>query len=209
MRRAFLMSVIIHVLAISMLFDFPGFESATRPKASGRIFATLDGNDGGSVKKVARIAGGVVNQRVQAVQGGNTRNMAGARKVSAVEPKGRGQALEEALDELPLDALSDHGLPEDLKRDYRIKLARELRHSKRYPQSIKDRGMEGIVWISILQTVGSHRPTISLVKSSGHQELDSLAMDSLDIAIGRVLSPAGGRGVGFRLSFALEYRLAD
>lgn len=209
MRRAFLMSVIIHMLALSMLFDFPGFESTARPKARGRVFATLDRADGGSVGNGARIPEHVDNRRGRSVQEGNAASMAGAGKVSAVEPGEHGQAPRVALDELPLDPLNDHGLPEDLQRDYRIKLARELRQSKPYPQAIKDRGMQGVVWVSILQTVGSNRPTISLVKSSGYQELDNLAMDSLDTAIGRVSSPAEGRGFGFRMSFALEYRLAD
>lgn len=209
MRRAFLMSVIIHMLAISMLFDFPGFESTTRPEARGRVLATLDRADGGSMGNGARIPEQVVTRRGRSVQGGNAVSMARAGKVSAAEPGGHGQAPKVALDELPSDSLNDHGLPEDLQRDYRIKLARELRQSKRYPQPIKDRGMQGVVWISILQTVGSNRPTISLVKSSGYQELDNLAMDSLDTAIGRVSSPAEGRGFGFRMSFAVEYRLAD
>lgn len=104
---------------------------------------------------------------------------------------------------------SSSRLPEDLEREYRIKLAREVRQGRYYPENIKAMGLEGIVRMSISHVFGAGVPKVSLDKSSGHPELDELALDSVKAALGRAGFPVTELSSGFRLQFALEYRLAD
>lgn len=100
-------------------------------------------------------------------------------------------------------------LPLELEREYRISLAREARRSPNYPAGSMGKGQEGIVRMTIAYWSRLGRPTVMLEQSSGYRELDQEALQTVAFAIARVPLPEAAQGVSFRMQYALEYRRGE
>lgn len=102
------------------------------------------------------------------------------------------------------DALSPEG-----ERLYRLSLAREARHFRRYPELARASGWEGVVVVTVATPTTGAAPLVSLARSSGHRVLDDQAVEMMVQAVARAPLPPEMRGRSFRISVPLEYRLAD
>ncbi len=98
------------------------------------------------------------------------------------------------------------GLPPGLESEYRLNIARELRRAGSMSQAPDVPGREGDVRLVISYWAGSHAPVVSLERSSGHAELDEMALAGLNAAVARVKLPGVAAAGGFRVPFVVEYR---
>lgn len=102
------------------------------------------------------------------------------------------------------DAVSLDGV-----RQYRLNLAREARRFKRYPELARERGWEGVVVVVVNTVAGAATPLVSLSQSSGFEQLDLAALELLEIAVESAVLPESLHGLQFGLTLPVDYRLGD
>lgn len=122
-------------------------------------------------------------------------------KVAEVDPRAPDSPIEPKPE---VDVVS-----EEAARLYRLNLAREARHFRRYPELARASGWEGVVIVAIATPSIGAAPGVSLARSSGHRVLDDQAVEMMAQAVGRALIPPDMLGRRFRIDVPLEYRLAD
>ncbi|MFN4342576.1 MAG: hypothetical protein ACK4FE_11175 [Azonexus sp.] len=103
----------------------------------------------------------------------------------------------------PVDAQGevDALLPADIEREFRLLLARRLRHSG----SLGSAGGTGTVTLSVVWRGTAGGAEVSLMQSSGDAALDAHALSSLARVLPDVALPQALRGRRFRMALVLEY----
>lgn len=104
----------------------------------------------------------------------------------------------------PKEVLSVEGLGA-----YRLNLAREARHFKRYPAIARERSWEGVVVLMIQAQTASIVPAVSIERGSGHDVLDVQALEMLLQAARQASVPESLRGKQFAINVPIHFRLAD
>lgn len=92
-------------------------------------------------------------------------------------------------------------------RAYRIALAREARHQRRYPLLARERGWTGTADIELDVSEQGQVRSLRLIRSSGHDSLDREAMAMMTRAARVVVLPARLRGLAFTVHLSVEFRL--
>ena len=193
MRRAIVISVLVHLLILASLLEPPSPPAGGLRRANGSAPLTVSFKSSGeSGKKDAalRAAATVLAAEQPA-------------RAARQERRGQGSSVQGE----PAESLV--ALPADLEREYRIDLARAARRSEYYPAALVAKGQQGIVRMSISYWSRSGVSKVTLEQSSGYGELDQEALKIVALAIGKVPLPAGVQGINFRIPYALEYRSAD
>lgn len=208
MRRALVISILAHVLAIAGLFEFRPLPACSACGATGPVPLTVDfarfraleevGSggrpDSSTVPAVAERHSG--RRALAASSGGRRSSGTAVQAVRQPEPRPPSDATAEGM----------AGLPPGLESEYRLHIARELRRAGSMSQAPDVPGLEGDVRLVISYWAGSHAPVVSLERSSGHAELDEMALAGLNAAVARVKLPGMAATGGFRVPFLVEYR---
>lgn len=104
---------------------------------------------------------------------------------------------------------ANEGIDADGVRVYRIDLARGARAHKRYPPLARERGWAGIAEVRV-DVSGEGAPRrVALTRSSGHDLLDSVAVDMLAHAAADTSVPESLRGRAFAVSLPVVFDLGD
>lgn len=209
MRRAIVISILIHLFILANLLEPPS------PPAGG-----LSRANGGSPLAVGFKSPVGIDKKDAAFRGVPmvVATEQPARPKIAVSPVVAKRRREEVARQEHSDRRSSVrgeppeslvALPVDLEREYRIDLARAARRSPYYPAALIAKGQHGVVRMGISYWSQSGAPSITLEQSSGYRDLDQEALKTLALAIGTVPLPAEALGINFRMQYALEYRLGD
>lgn len=209
MRRAIVISVLVHLLILVSLLELPTLPAGESRKANGSLPLSVSFKFAGAIdKRDAPFPGAAPPTAKQPA-----RELL-AQDKTAVSPAvakrhGKGPARQKESLPLPDEAAENLAfLPADLEREYRINLARAARQSRYYPAALVAKGEQGVVRMAILYWRRLGAPSVTLEQSSGYRELDQEALKALALAIGTVPLPAGAQG-DFRMLYTLEYRLDD
>lgn len=209
MRRALVISILAHVLAIAGLFEFRPLPACSACGATGPVPLTVDFARFRALEEVG--SGGRPDSSTVPV----VAERHSGRRASAASSGGRRssgtpvQAVRQPeLQSPPSLAAAEGmaGLPPGLESEYRLNVARELRRAGSMSQAPDVPGWEGDVRLVISYWAGSHAPVVSLERSSGHAELDEMALAGLNAAVARVKLPGMAATGGFRVPFLVEYR---
>ena len=100
-------------------------------------------------------------------------------------------------------------LSQDGLREYRLNLGREARRYKRYPSIARARGLEGVAVIVVSTTAGIAVPQVSLSHTSGHQVLDTQALEMATLAVRFANLPESLRGRDFALDLPIRFSLDE
>lgn len=206
MRRAFVISLFVHLLAFGLLLEGPGLPPDLKSAATVRSPANI------TLRPLASSPTSSVSPSAVVEPASDRRPAARARddkERSAATSSVRHPyvpASKESIAERLGTAEPVAGLPEDVEREYRIELARAMRKRGDFPMNSNRPGVEGAVKLEVSRRAGAARPSLSLAKSSGHRELDAHALDSVAAALIDVVPPIAARDVSFRMSVVLEYR---
>lgn len=103
--------------------------------------------------------------------------------------------------------VSDHlpPIPSDAEAEYRLSLGREIRKYRVGTGVLREPNQTGTVVMMVSFWIGTPRPVVTLQRSSGQSQLDQMAVDALRMAIDRVSMPNTGARGGFRMPFVIEY----
>lgn len=110
---------------------------------------------------------------------------------------------ESAPVESPRAGVSAEGL-----RQYRFALAREARRHRQYPPLARSRGWEGVAEVRVEVNPGQH-PAVALSRSSGHELLDTQALEMMKLAIVSAILPDTLRGYSFSVPVPISFSLED
>lgn len=113
----------------------------------------------------------------------------------------------EGVASLSAGSTPGEGLDPEGLRGYRIALATQARHFKRYPPQARDAGWTGTADIQIGVT-GNGATATRLAKSSGHGLLDEAAMFMMRQAAERATIPDSLRGRRFEVVLPVTFDLA-
>lgn len=210
MRRALVISLVVHALVLVSMFEFrllPVYSpSATKGRVPLRVdFATLKALEG-------VVAG---HQRDTPTATLLAERHSGRRALSATTSERRSSdmptpvARQHERSHLPsvaAPAESMIGLPAEVESAYRLSIARELRRIGLLSQHREASGPAGSVRLVISYWAGLYAPVVSVDRSSGHSELDEMALTGLNAAVAGVQLPGVA---GFRMPFVVEYRQAQ
>lgn len=122
----------------------------------------------------------------------------------AVSPTPAGGALRPAA---PTPAPAN-GLDADGLRQFRLALAREARRFKRYPPRALEAGWSGTAEVRLTVAVDAAAGA-ELIRTSGHDVLDEVAVDMLRRAASSAPMPASLRGRAFAVSLPVVFELPD
>lgn len=122
----------------------------------------------------------------------------------AVPPTPAGGALRPAA---PTPAPAN-GLDADGLRQFRLALAREARRFKRYPPRALEAGWSGTAEVRLTVAVDAAAGA-ELIRTSGHDVLDEVAVDMLRRAASAAPMPASLRGRAFAVSLPVVFELPD
>lgn len=205
MRRAFVISLILHLLAFGLLLEGlgppPDLKGVATVRSPANItLRSLASSPVSSVSPPADVEPASERRPVRA-WGDKKRTEARSSIRHPYAP-----ASKDPIVERPESTEAAAGLPEDVERQYRIELARAMRKRGDFPTNPSPPGVEGMVVLEVYRRTGAVRPTLSLAKSSGHRELDAHALDSVAAAVEEVVPPRTTPNVGFRMLVVLEYR---
>ena len=203
MRRAFVISLLLHLLVISLFVEWGDYPAGKPSTASQGLSVALKPLLDKSVRKEvelnregAKIPHGV---RMLARESGTGQPIAVRTKPlrpdSARQLSPPIQHGERILDIMPG---TDPALSPEAESEYRLRLTRALRQERVF--QAENRG--GRVDMHIVRRSGAAIPEVMLASSSGHAELDRLAIRSTKAVLAKVAAP----GQSFRLSFVLDYR---
>lgn len=211
MRRAVVISLVLHLLVLAALFDrslfLPGL-----PATAGKVLranlrvqpiaaSSLAVPVGPSSPKQADDGGRRVVQDIS------------DRPTMVVKPPNPREKFRPVVASIPhlLEPLREpHGegdlaLPADVEREFRLLLARQLRQSGGLPPS----GGTGTARLSITHQGLAGSSDVTLTHSSGNAEFDAYALASLKAALGHASLPQAAQGRRFRMPFVLEYRAVE
>ena len=205
MRRAFVISLLVHLLAFGLLLEGPKLPPDLKGIASVRspLSITLRSPASSPVSVVSPSAD------VEPASEGRTVRAWGDKKRTEARSSIRhayAPASKEPTAERPESTEAVSGLTEEVERQYRIELARAMRKRGNFPINPSLPGVEGMVMLEVSRRAGAVRPTLSLAKSSGHREWDTHALYSLTAALEEVVPPRIAPNAGFRMLVVLEYR---
>ena len=93
-------------------------------------------------------------------------------------------------------------------RQYRFALAREARRHRQYPPLARSRGWEGVAEVRVEVNPGQH-PAVALSRSSGHELLDTQALEMMRLAIVSAILPDTLRGYSFSVPVPISFSLED
>lgn len=209
MRRAIVISVLVHLLILASLLEplSPPAGGLRRANGSAPLTVSFKSSGESGKKDAALRAAATVLAAEQPARAAIAPLPAVAKRhragVARQERRDQGSSVQGE----PAESLV--ALPADLEREYRIDLARAARRSEYYPAALVAKGQQGIVRMSISYWSRSGVPKVTLEQSSGYGELDQEALKTVALAIGKVPLPAGVQGINFRMPYALEYRSAD
>jgi len=91
-------------------------------------------------------------------------------------------------------------------RQYRLGLAVESRRFKRYPPEALEHRWSGTAHVRVALADGGVLRSVQLVKSSGHEVLDTAALEMARQAAPTAAVPASLRGRGFSVTLPVEFR---
>lgn len=195
--RALLWSVVLHGFAFGLLL--PEFGTSGRQVPPDRI---LQGH--------LSLPASPTSETPAAVAAPATLTPAPIRAVAPVagqmrQPGGRvePQELPTVATVAMAAALSASGPDAAGLRQYRLALAGEARHFKRYPEAVRSEGLSGTVEVRV--TVMRDQPLAELSRSSGHVLLDAAALDMLQRAAERARLPESLRGQAFSVLLPVVY----
>ncbi len=205
MRRAFVISLLVHLLALGLLLEGPKLPPDLKGMVSVRSPLSI------TLRSLASSPVSVVSSSadVEPASEGRPVRAWGDKKRTEARSSIRhayAPASKEPTVERPASTEATAGLPEDVERQYRIELARAMRKRGNFPINPSLPGVEGMVMLEVSRRAGAVRPTLSLAKSSGYREWDTHALDSLAAALEEVVPPKSVPNVGFRMLVVLEYR---
>ena len=205
MRRAFVISLFVHLLAFGLLLEGPGLPPDLKGMATVRSPANI------TIRSLASSPVSFVSPSADVEPASEERPVRawGDKKHTEARSNIRrsyAPASNEPIVEHPESTEAAAGLPEDVERQYRIELARAMRKRGNFPINPSQPGVEGMVMLEVSRRAGAVRPTLSLAKSSGHREWDTHALDSLTAALEEVVPPRIAPNAGFRMLVVLEYR---
>lgn len=100
------------------------------------------------------------------------------------------------------------GMDVEGMRQYRLVLAREARHHKRYPPEAMARGLGGTVEVRVAVAGGGVPQAVQLARSSGNGQLDEAALDMMRKAAFLALVPEPLRGRPFAVSLPVVFEAA-
>jgi periplasmic protein TonB len=101
------------------------------------------------------------------------------------------------------------GVDADGLRSYRLALAREARHHKRYPPQAIDAGWGGTAEVRVMVPVPGAAQVAELTKSSGHAVLDQAALEMLRQALPATPIPPGLQGRKFAVYLPVVFELPE
>ena len=212
MRRAFVISIAIHLLLIASLFD-RALPLPERPSI-----------EGGALRARLGVPADVAHSS-PAPSGGRSTSTAAdeawrwstpgrpSRQTRAVKPANvRRQFIpprtaHAAVSELTSDPLgeADSVLPADVERELRLLLARRLRQLG----GLRTPSGKGTVKLSVAFLGAAGGSEVRLMQSSGDTELDTRALSSLKVVLSDVSLPQAAQTRRFRVPLVLEYGLGD
>lgn len=210
MRRALVISVLVHTAVFFTVFEFRLLPSYDAPLSNGvgplRVeFASVKASGNLALVQLHEVPTATVAMEREQRLGASSSTAVLRRPVG--EPLHPVARMERRLSPEIDQAEGLNGLPMDVETEYRLSLAREVRRgSGLSDRQRRESGLEGIVRLVISYRAGLPKPVVSLDRSSGYSELDELAMSSLTAALARVQLPGTATGIGFRMRFVLEYR---
>ena len=209
MFRAFVISVAVHLLLITSLFDrvllLPVPLSTEGVALRARLGVPPDG-----IHSTATRPGGrrtptaPVEARPWSAPDRQTKVV---RRASARGQYPPSRAVHSAVSQRPTDLQGESVpvLPADVEREFRLLLARRLRHVG----SLHPSGEKGTVKLSIAYYGPAGGSEVRLMQSSGDTELDTRALSSLKVALSDVSLPQAAQTRRFRVPLVLEYGPGD
>lgn len=96
----------------------------------------------------------------------------------------------------------------DVLRDYRFRLAKQVRQFRRYPVQARQRGWEGQVELT-LQYLPATGGRVSVTRSSAYEILDKQALEMIQNAFNATDLPVGLKSKSFRLVLPIDFRLDE
>jgi len=213
MRRAFVISLFFHLFVASLFMEWLDFP-AGRPTAGDlRLSAALR-----PALPEALIGRQVVAETSRPVAEPVVNRLASQALVSpAVRAKSaridarRPESMATLVEVRSVDSVgeADRALSPEVESEYRLRLGRALRQEQISRATAHAHRGVGSVGMYVVQRNGLAVPEVVLASSSGHVELDRLALSDVQAVLDKVALPAGASGQAFRMSFVLDYRPAE
>jgi len=222
LRRAFFISVAVHLVALLSLRHMTQFAESESP-GNVVIKAVLlaPANDAPPPASVSRSIPSAPAKPSAALAESKSRPRIRAEKpdsTASSRSTTTGDAVAGDVDVIfPHETSASTGaavLPQnetslDGVRQYRLNLAREARRFKRYPPLARQRGWEGVVIVLVSAVAGGPVPQVSLSQSSGYELLDQEALELVLQAVRVAAVPENLRHRQFGLALPIHYRLDD
>ncbi|WP_434515312.1 hypothetical protein AB6Q56_00790 [Dechloromonas sp. ARDL1] len=203
MRRGIVISLVVHVLVLLGLSELRLLPAYTHSADKGRSVITVE-------LAVLKALESAVSDRP-----GNAPRIApeahSERRIfstTASRQRPSGMRLQASHRVEPLtspELQSVPGLPAEVEGAYRLNIARELRKAGKLSHEGGTFAQGASVRLVISYRAGLYAPVVSVERSSGHANLDEMAVASLREAVTRVQLPDAD---GFRMLFVMEFRQA-
>lgn len=224
MRRALLVSILIHLVALLPFRMVPLPPESSRPAAGRSISAVLRAAPREQLRILPEDGREFVGRPLAPgiatlVKSGSASKPSIFPAISrstvtddiAVTERTAGAPVAQDIAQPVVDSSAE--VPEaitlDSIRQYRLNLAREARRFKRYPELARERGWEGTVVVVVNTVAGRATPIVSVSQPSGFTELNLAALELLEMAIHTAALPESLRNRQFALTLPVEYRLGD
>jgi protein TonB len=94
-------------------------------------------------------------------------------------------------------------------RQYRLALAGEARHFRRYPDTARREGLTGTAEVRVTVVAAGATRHAELARSSGHAVLDVAALDMLRQAAARAMLPESLRGQAFAVLLPVVFEVEE
>jgi protein TonB len=101
---------------------------------------------------------------------------------------------------------TEDGLDAQGLRQYRLSLAVASRRFKHYPRQALEQGWSGTAEVSVALVADGIPPAVQLLRSSGHDVLDAVALEMVGNAARNTAVPSSLRGRSFRVPLPVEFR---
>lgn len=206
MRRAFVISLLVHVLLFGLLSDWHPFNVgiAVKQADQGQIKARIRLTEprGRSLQGDRLAISGLTRNRPQLVQQPSaSRSVPISKSVPRQDASSRRMSPEQATEKV---VVIEGSLPPDVESEYRLAIARELRKAGSLVGVLGSTGLAGVVLLHITHVRGGSVPSVSVAHSSGDQDLDRLVLKSVGAVLAKMTMPATAMGLNFRLSLVVE-----
>jgi len=94
-------------------------------------------------------------------------------------------------------------------RQFRLALASEARRFRRYPEVARRAGLSGTVEVRVIVDAGGLTRRTDLTRSSGHEVLDTAALEMLHRAVVRTGLPESLRGQEFAVLLPVVFAVEE